>query len=236
MAATEHERQAEIVAWFDDVYRRKGSKYLRPLKAYRIFLELLEAEQGQKLLDVACGTGVLLKAASSYTSELYGIDISNVALEEAKKSIPSANLMHGTAESLPYADSTFDLVTCLGSLERMLDLSKVLNEIKRVTKPSGKYCFMVRNSNTLSWKYFRIFTGTQRQQGHAGANTLQSWKRLFESHGFDIVDILPDQYPLQRRAEWRSLFSDRVDYRTPIRTSAPIEKAYEFIFLMKNER
>jgi protein-S-isoprenylcysteine O-methyltransferase Ste14 len=55
--------QTGIAAWFDATYRTKGLRYLRPPRSYPIFVQLLEARPGERLLDVACGPGLLLKVA-----------------------------------------------------------------------------------------------------------------------------------------------------------------------------
>jgi SAM-dependent methyltransferase len=226
--------QQTIVDWFDAVYRRKGSGYLRPPEAYLVFLELLRASPQDTLLDVACGPGVLLQAACGYTRNLYGIDISAAAIEQGHARAVPAQMCVGNAERLPYADNTFDLITCLGSLERMLDVSKVLAEIKRVAKPDARCCFLVRNSNTATWKYLAALTARQRSLGHAGADTLRSWRTLFESHGLAVIEVLPDQYPLQLRKKWSSLALRQVDFKQPIRVSGSIERANEFVFLLEN--
>ena len=80
--------QKAVVDWFDSTYRRKGTRYLRPVRAYFVFLELLGARPEHRLLDVACGPGVLLRAASEYTAKLHGIDISPVAIEQGRRGDP----------------------------------------------------------------------------------------------------------------------------------------------------
>jgi len=228
-------QQRAIAEWFDTVYERKGARYLRPLHAYWVFLELLRARPEHRLLDVACGLGLLLRAAADYVNELHGIDISSVAVAAARTRLPQAQLAVGNAQRLPYPDRTFDLVTCLGSIERMLDREAALVEMLRVGTPRAKYCFLVRNSNTHSWKYFGGFIRQQRAAGHADANTLGNWTRLFETSGFRIVDVLPDQYPLHRARRWRSLFLAPVDYRQPIAARGPLERANEFVFLLEKQ-
>lgn len=227
--------QREIAAWFDAVYRRKGKRYLRPARAYLVFLELLGARSEHKLLDVACGPGVLLQSARAYTSQLDGIDISEVAVAQARKTVPDARVVVGNAQRLPYEDETFDLITCLGSLERMLDSSQALQEMRRVGKQEAKYCFLVRNSGTLSWRYLASVAAKQRALSHAGADNLDNWTALFESQGFRIKNTLPDQYPLQRRQRWKSLFLKPVDFRIPLPAKAPIESANEFVFILEKQ-
>lgn len=225
--------QRSIVAWFDSTYRRRGVRYLRPLKGYMVFPELLGLSEGDVLLDVACGPGMLLSAASPNTRRLFGCDISSVAVGQARSRVPAARLSVANAESLPYVSSTFDVITCLGSLERMLDRRRVLAEILRVGRPQSRYCFLVRNSNTLSWKYLAKRSARRASGGHADADTLDSWSGLFESAGFRIRRVLPDQYPLLKRHAWRSLGLVPVDYRQPVESETPLERANEFVFLLE---
>jgi len=226
-------KQSEIVEWFDKMYARRGEFYLRPVKAYYVFLSLLKAKPKDRLLDVACGLGRLLEAAREYDCNLTGVDISTVAVEKAKKKLPEADISVANAEVLPFENDSFDLITCLGSLERMIDLRKVLVELHRVGKPEAKYCFLVRNSNTASWKYLKKGLGLRNKKGHQGANSLKGWTQIFDDCGFQVEEVWPDQYPIFKRQKLRSMGLRNIDYRTPVRGSMPIENANEFIFILK---
>jgi ubiquinone/menaquinone biosynthesis C-methylase UbiE len=197
-----------------------------------IYPGLVAATPGDTLLDVACGPGMLLLAASASTERLFGCDISAVAIEQARSRVPQARVSVANAEALPYESSSFDVVTCLGSLERMLDRPRALGEMLRVGKPRARYCFLVRNSNTPGWKYLASASARRPARGHADADTLDNWARLFESAGFHVRQVLPDQYPLLRRRSWRNLVLGTMDYRTPVASDAPVESANEFIFLL----
>ncbi|MEM9544459.1 MAG: class I SAM-dependent methyltransferase [Bacteroidota bacterium] len=225
-------KQKEVVDWFDKMYARRGEFYLRPVRAYYVFLTLLNATNKDKLLDVACGLGRLLEAASEYGCELTGIDISSVAVEKAKQKLPNANISVANAEELPFESNHFDLITCLGSLERMINLNKVLNELFRVGKPDAKYCFLVRNSNTASWKYLKKGLGLQNKKGHQGANSLMEWNHIFDACGFKVEDVWPDQYPIFKKQLLKSFGLRSIDYKTPLRGSISIENANEFIFIL----
>jgi SAM-dependent methyltransferase len=228
--------QRDIAAWFDSTYARKGARYLRPPEAYMVFPELLDAGHGDDLLDVACGPGLMLGAASGRARRLHGCDISAVALEQARERVPEAQVLLANAEALPYRSEAFDLVTCLGSLERMLDRTRALREMLRVGREGARYCFLVRNSNTRSWKYLTRSAARQPAHGHPDADTVTNWSELFESVGFRILRVLPDQYPLLRRQLWRTLLLQRVDFQRPVTTEAPLERANEFIFLLEKRR
>ena len=231
---TSSTRQQEIANWFDKTYSRRGEWYLRPVRAYYIFLELLKVQPKERLLDIACGLGRLLEAANEYDCKLTGIDISKVAIKKAQQKLPNAHIQWANAEELPFGNGEFDVITCLGSLERMLNLSRVLQEIKRVTTADARYCFLVRNENTATWNAKKKL-GIQNETGHQGAKNLQAWTTIFEDEGFEIIDVLPDQYPLQKRLLFRSLGLKKVDYRSIVASHQPIEKANEFIFILGKE-
>ena len=225
--------QARIIAWFDETYSNKGHRYLRPVKAYYVYLELLDVKPGCYLLDVACGLGQLLLAAQEYECQSFGTDISRKGIAFARKSVPRAALVRANAESLPYSDSQFDKIACIGSLERVLNVRRALSEIRRVAKSDAKFCFLVRNSNTLTWKYLSGRPSDKRARGHQGADTLERWRELFQSSGFDILRTLPDQYPIHRWAQWSRLNLTQVNYRQPRKSCLPLNLANEFVYLLK---
>jgi len=224
--------QRGIADWFDETYARKGKRYLRPVRAYRIFPELLGVGRTDRLLDVACGAGLLLEAAASHTPRLDGCDISKVAVGQARARMPGARVVVANAETLPYPDGVFDVVTCLGSLERMLDRRRALGEMARVGAPGARYCFMVRNSNTSRWRYLSSAAARRPAHGHADADTMENWSRLFGSSGLSVLGVLPDQYPLLRRQFWRRLRLGASHFRTVTASRAPLERANEFVFLL----
>ena len=226
--------QLEIKEWFDKTYESHGDLYLRPIAAYRVFLTMLQVEKNKDLLDVACGLGRMI--AVSYESGLKpsGIDISDIAVKKAKLKYQDADIRVGNAENLPYADSTFDYVTCLGSLERMLDRKKALSEMKRVLSDSGKICLMVRNSESWFWKFIQNPFGFVNKKGHQDAMTLEDWSSLFQDSGFNIVNIYKDQWPLMKWKRYLSLGTWN-GYNRIHKGWIPLRYAYEFVFILEKK-
>ena len=227
-----NKEQQQIIDWFDQTYQKKGDRYLRAVQAYTVFMEILQARPDDALLDVACGLGRLLEAAEAYQCNLTGVDISPIAVQKAQERLPHADIREANAEQLPFDNNAFDLITCLGSLERMLDLDKVLSELRRVGAADAKYCFLVRNSNTLIWKWFKQALGMRNDEGHQGAKSLTEWNHIFNQNGFKVDATFHDQYPLQRRKRWLSLGFAKVDPKDILVGSGPIEKTGKFIFLL----
>ena len=224
--------QSEIKLWFDEVYKERGFNYLRPLEAYEIFVSLLSPTEGSNFLDVACGLGLMLKAMSNAKSVVHGIDISSEAIRRTKAFCPEAFLIEGNAERIPYEDETFDYVSCIGSLERMINRPKALAEQLRVAKNDARFVYMVRNSENFTWKYFLKPFGLENKQGHQDAMNLDQWKTLFESNGFKIKRILPDHWPYYRLMKLLKPWS-KIDTGKIIEFPFNLKVAYEFIFLLE---
>jgi SAM-dependent methyltransferase len=226
--------QLEIKEWFDQTYSSHGEWYLRPVVAYRIFLTLLGAEKGKSLLDVACGLGRMIAVSNESGIVPSGIDLSEVAVKKAQEKYPNADIRAGNAEQLPFADKSFDYITCLGSLERMLDRKKALSEMKRVMNDDGKVCLMVRNSESWFWKFIQKPLGFVNKKGHQDAMALVDWSLLFRDSGFTLVKVYKDQWPLMK---WKRYFSLGTwnGYHKVHHGWIPLRYAYEFIFILEKK-
>ncbi len=226
--------EQDIKAWYDDRYIVEKEKNNRPFEAYPIFLDHLEAEKGKKLLDIACGSGFLLCAASLKGITTFGIDISPEAIKIAKEISPYSTLSVGKGEELEYSDRKFDYITCLGALEHFLDIDKGLQEMKRVAKDDATFCIMVPNSDFALWKLMgRI--GTEQQDINENLMPLDQWRSIFKKNGFEEVHIYRDR--------WYEKFSSsslsgaiKRNVGRFIWMFIPVKKAYQFIFILKKCR
>lgn len=228
-------RQAEVAAWFDHTYATQGFRYLRPLAAYPIYLQLLGARPDERLLDVACGAGLLVRAASERGVRATGSDLSVRGAELARGFAPRSDTVVANSERLPFADATFDLVTCIGALERFLDRGAALAEMRRVARSDARFCFLVRNSATLAWQVWSTLLGRRNVRGHQDALPLAAWRELFRSQGFIVTDVLPDQWARQKLRAWWRGFRPAVPTgpERVARPWLPLRLANEFLFLLR---
>src|SRR5438105_15912154 len=102
--------QQGVQQWFDDVYATRGLSYLRPAEAYPIFVHLVGARAGERLLDVACGAGLLLRAARERGVRAIGVDLSMVAAGWVKSVAAGPHASGGNAQLLPYRAASFDCI------------------------------------------------------------------------------------------------------------------------------
>ena len=94
------------------------------------------------ILDVGCGTGRFLRAASVQwpQSQLIGIDPAEQMILEAARLNPKATFKVGFAESLPIADETADIVVSSLSFHHWENQKEGIREISRVLRPGGLFC------------------------------------------------------------------------------------------------
>ena len=90
--------------------------------------------QSPKILDVGCGTGANLEMLAQF-GESEGVDVSDDALEFCRRK--GLKVQKGLAETLPYADESFDVTTALDVIEHLDDDIAGLREMHRVTKTGG---------------------------------------------------------------------------------------------------
>ena len=190
----------DVKSWYNQHYAAKGLQSMRPAAAYPVFLDLLGATAGTRLLDVSCGTGSLLAAARDRAVDAVGVDLSDEAVKLAKRFAASAEVAVGAGEALAFRDGSFDYVSCLGSLEHFLDMGKGLEEMKRVAKPAARFCIMVPNQDFIGWKVLG-HQGTAQQDINEHLLPLKAWRQLFERHGLVVLRVVPDRWHAIR---WRS--------------------------------
>lgn len=105
--------------------------------------------QPKTILDVATGTGDLAIAAAKLNPErITGIDIAAQMLEIGRQKIKEQGLEHiislqqGDSEALPFADNSFDAITCAYGVRNFEHLEKGLKEMCRVMRPGGKLAIL----------------------------------------------------------------------------------------------
>ncbi|MBW3564254.1 MAG: methyltransferase domain-containing protein [Acidobacteria bacterium] len=164
-------------------------------------LDAAGVESGDRVLDVACGTGVLAREAADRVGDagsVAGIDPGRGMLAIAKEAAPHIEWEEGAAESLPYSDRSFDAVVSQFGLMFFSDRSQALREMRRVLKPDGRLAVAVWDSLENSEAYPEEVELLQRLAGKAAADALRApfvlgdkadLFAMFESSGLESVDV-----------------------------------------------
>jgi ubiquinone/menaquinone biosynthesis C-methylase UbiE len=129
--------------------RGRAAGYVRMVQA---LMDAAELQPGQTVLDVGCGTGVIdrwLARRTSGQNPIVGVDINRYLLQEAialalKEGTEAAvSFREGSAEALPFPDTSFDVTMSMTVIEEV-DAQRMLAEMVRVTRPGGRVAVIAR--------------------------------------------------------------------------------------------
>ncbi len=212
---------------------------------------LAQPKPTDAVLDVATGTGFTALAFAPLVQSVVGLDVSPGMLRQAKtyaagRGIINAVFQEGAAEDLPFADASFDLVTCRIAPHHFLSVPQFLAETARVLKPSGR---LVLADTTVpddlpeaaDWQNA---VEAIRDPSHVRNYPPSAWRRMAEAAGLAVTEChtkgsgitiplsdwitkagcTPDQAALVRRSFAEAPDSARAAFQ--IRTSADGEAVF----------
>lgn len=166
---------------FDKQYAQKCGRH--PLHAK--ILEFISPAQGPRVLELGCGPGKYVALLCSAGFDVVAVDPYSFPSWELIQANSSAR-MHDKvfAESLPFADASFDQVTCLGALLYFEDPVLALAEIRRVLKPGGRMVMRTVNKNNL----YTLKTGKRLDPASRQLYSMDELIALIQKSGFSVID------------------------------------------------
>ncbi|HYP87495.1 MAG TPA: methyltransferase domain-containing protein [Polyangiaceae bacterium] len=138
-ASGSHDANRQYYDAFSADYERERGR--NDPGGYHELLDELEAGyvrrfgQGRDVLEVGCGTGLVLLRLREFARQARGVDLSPGMLEKARQRGLDVTL--GSATELPFADNQFDVTCSFKVLAHVPDIEKALAEMARVTRPGG---------------------------------------------------------------------------------------------------
>ncbi len=186
------------------------------------FMVFVNPRNTDHVLDVATGPGFLALIFAEKTAEVIGIDLTPAMLERAeanrtRKNMNNVRFQEGDAESLPFPDCSFDIVTCGSAFHHFPDTYRVLNEMKRVAKGSGKIAIsdIITSENPEKAKLHNQLE-KWRDRSHTRNLSLNEFKLLFES--ISLQNIRTAKYDTPRELnEWFEISKSPPDVREQVR-------------------
>ena len=103
---------------------------------------------GKDVLEVGCGTGLILRRLAEGARRAVGVDVSPKMLERARAR--GLEVVEGDATALPFDDASFDVVVSFKTLPHVPDLSRALREMARVLRPTRDAVMIVELYNPTS--------------------------------------------------------------------------------------
>jgi demethylmenaquinone methyltransferase/2-methoxy-6-polyprenyl-1,4-benzoquinol methylase len=101
-------------------------------------VKALDPKPGERILDIAAGTGTSSAAIAKSGAEVVALDFSAGMIEEGKKRHPDITFVEGDAEALPFPPQSFDAVTISFGLRNVNNPQLAIGEMYRVLKPGGR--------------------------------------------------------------------------------------------------
>jgi len=161
---------------------------------------------GLCVLEVACGRGGFLRQLARGGARVTGCDFSSAALRATRSKLspdaaPLAALVQGDAQSLPFADKSFDVVVSCETIEHLPKVQAAIAEMYRVTRPGGKLFLTTPNYFNFMGLYeiYARFRHPQRQ----------------DDQPFDRRQWFPQVHRWIRQAGWTILCSDGTVHQFP---------------------
>lgn len=142
------------------------------------------------LLDIGCGTGYLIELLQNRKkADYYGLDLSPEMLKMAKAKFGNdVTLKEGEADSLPYKDDTFDVVTCIQSFHHYPYPEKAMSEVYRVLKPGGLYILSDTGmGGFMKWIYNHLLL-KKVNSGDYAVYSKRDIGDLMTACGFSVID------------------------------------------------
>lgn len=138
-----NKRPGEVARMFDGVargYDRTNAVLSGGNSALwrRLTVRAIDPKPGERVLDVAAGTGTSSAAIARSGAKVTGLDFSEGMLAEARRRHPELEFVHGDAEALPFPDEHFDAVTISFGLRNVQHPQLALAEMYRVLVPGGR--------------------------------------------------------------------------------------------------
>lgn len=148
-------------------------------------ISMSEVSINDKILDIACGTGIITCEFAKYAKIVVGLDITKDMIAQAviiqnENSLTNMKFDLGTVENLPYENDSFDIVFTRYSFHHFLDTKKVFEEMLRVCKPNGKIIVV---DVAIEEKYAHAYNNMERLRdpSHTKALTFDEFNMLFQN-------------------------------------------------------
>ncbi|GMA62654.1 methyltransferase domain-containing protein [Alicyclobacillus fastidiosus] len=143
-------------------------------------------------LDIATGGGHVAKSLAPYVQSVFATDLTKSMLEAAREHITQEKLHNvqfvlADAESLPFLDQTFDIVTCRIAAHHFPNPNAFVEEVSRVLKPGGAFLFIdnIAPEEPHLASFLNEFERL-RDNGHVRCLSLSEWTQLMESTGLHV--------------------------------------------------
>ncbi|MFX0538934.1 demethylmenaquinone methyltransferase [Ornithinimicrobium sp. Y1847] len=225
----------EVVDMFDGVARRydvTNTVLTGGLDAWwrRVATGVVDAQPGERVLDIAAGTGVSSVPYADRGVQVVPADFSLGMLQEGYRRRPDLPFTAADAMALPFADASFDVVTMSFGLRNVKDVDLALREFLRVCRPGGRLLIAEFSTPTVpvfSTLYDKVALNVLPAVARRTSSNPESYEYLTES-----IRAWPEQRELAEQVRaagwsevrWRNLTGGIVALHHAVAPAGPGER------------
>ena len=160
-------------------------------------LEWLNAQAGERILDLGCGDGQLTQRIAATGARVVGVDASAQMVAAARSRGVLAD--EGNAEALPYPEKSFDAVFSNAALHWVRDHDAMIKQVRRVLKPGGRFVAeMGGHGNVAAIRVALIAVLARHGYGTLEDHVnyypaVEAYRKRLSRHGFQVerVELIP---------------------------------------------
>jgi ubiquinone/menaquinone biosynthesis C-methylase UbiE len=219
--------------WVAEEFDRRSARYdesvMHAWQALRT-AQLLDVQPGQRILDIATGTGLAARAAVELAEgvTVVGVDVSRRMLEVAREKSPPDRCWYVRADTqrLPFRPAVFDALLCVAAIPYLGDLDAALTEWRRVGRSDAILVFTTPAADGMV--VHRLLRQAAETHGlalpnpHAAYGSPDRLRDVVEGLGLTLVGVERDAVPDSLVDEPRKAFDRVLDYgfAEPVRTAS----------------
>jgi len=174
-----------VADWYDEHLKGEDTYHAKVIAPN--LLRILNAGEGMKVLDLACGEGYFARLIRQTGADVTGTDIADKLIQKARKESPDIQFITTNAENVSFAEkNSYDAIVCVLALQNMEYLETVFKECARILKREGRLIFV------LNHPAFRI---PKRSSWGWDDETKTQYRRLdaYLSMSREKIDMSPSQ-------------------------------------------
>ncbi|MGO4890437.1 class I SAM-dependent methyltransferase [Anaerobacillus sp. MEB173] len=157
-------------------------------------IEIAELTGEEYVLDIATGGGHTANALAPLSRKVVALDITDQIIDVARKFIEgngnnNVEFVKGDAESLPFSDETFDIITCRIAAHHFSNISSFVKESFRTLKKNGTF-LLIDNVSPEREEFDQFYNKVEkdRDYSHERAYKKSEWIKILEENGFEIEE------------------------------------------------
>jgi SAM-dependent methyltransferase len=177
--------------YYEELWEHLPDELHPPELELRTRLLKAELRDGDRVLDLGCGTGTFTQiAADSGAGVAIGVEVAETAIARARAQHPALEFRLAPIDGpLPLADASFDLVWASEVIEHIADTAVWLSEVRRVLAPGGRLLLTTPAHGRLRLLLHGVERYSDPQGDHLHLYTPRSLRALLTEFGFVDVQV-----------------------------------------------